>query len=794
MNHEIKSQDKINLDIRKFEPTDKAHSDVFNKPIEQLVNNDAFISGEIDKINKSVVDVDAINEASGSAIILTDTADGVFTEFKAYGRSEQKQYSGKNFIPYPYIESTHTDNGVTWTDNKDGTFTVSGTSTDISSLNISLRTGTTTPFVLQAGTYILTGCPSGGGTSNYRMNIGCSGDDDKWLQLATDYGNGDTFTLTKETKIGINAYVSKGVTVNNLTFKPMLRLSTIEDNTYEPYTGGVASPNPDYPQEIKNVADGGYFDGELLQGAYAGADGNWTLTGQYICNTNMMPCKANDKIKLEYAEIASQLMILFYDSNKNFISYVQSQSSSVLETTAVANACYFNFNISNPNGITPTTAKPISVTINGKYALIVKSKGKNLFVGLKGWYNISSNGVFTQSNGWLSTDYIACKPLENYTISLVENGSVGMWCFYNKNKDLLSSLASTNKQTITIPQDCYYFTQYTHGTNTDIQIEYGEKVTEYEPYKETVSYIQLNEPLRGIGNVSDERSLTEITRRFAEVVYDGSDDEGWAAHSVANWFLIKRPTGSINNLNTMCSHYTTNTSLNNVDYGFYIGGTYINFKNKDITSVDEWKALLQANPITVVYELAEPVVEAIEPVDITTYNNVTYLTASDNADMWVEYYSNSSVGKRLAKTNEEIKAEHIHLQQQITSNKAELKEQITAIENSLVPVIADSSTNIFKYGNVVMVHFCSINTTNDENLGWIVDTDVFDIYPPLHAGVYMDFMIMFTNTDTRRTCFARARVAYNGNRHFIELHTLEDGAMKYLEDGYVNGTIMYITK
>ena len=695
------------------------------------------VGDAIKDIHERIIDVDALNEVSGTNLFIPDGTASEGADFKIYGRCDQKQYSGKNLLKN--TATTQTRNGVTFTVNDDGSVTANGTATSDAHGVLTLNTN----IAIKGGSYILSGCPAGGSVTTYYVQAFGTNAHNTGSAIL-DTGNGGVATFTEDdilTRIIMVVY--KGTTVSNLKFYPMIR-PTGTDEIYEPYVGGVASPNPDYPQDIKSVADGGWFDGELLQGAYAGVDGNWTLTGQYICNTNMMPCKANDKIKLEYAEITSQMLILFYDSNKNFISYVHSQSSNVLETTAIANACYFNFDIANPNGITPQTAKPITVTINGKYALIVKSKGKNLFVGLKGWYNINSNGVFTQSNGWLSTDYIACKPLENYTISLVGNGSVGMWCFYNKNKDLLSSLASTNKQTITIPQDCYYFTQYTHGTNTDIQIEYGDKVTEYEPYKEKTSYIPLNEPLRGIGNVSDERSLTEITRRFAEVVFDGSDDEGWAAHSVANWFLIKRPTGSINNLNTMCSHYTTNTSLNNVDYGFYVGGTYINFKNKDITSVDEWRAWLQANPITVVYELTEPVVEAIEPVNIVTYDGVTHISATDNPEMHVEYYCNSNIGHRLAETIKEMRAEHVELNDRIDesamtlgakieSSASKINEKIGAINETLG--ISKNILNVTR-SYVDPVTSNGVTYCTDENGNWIFSgTATADMNIQVYGGL-----------------------------------------------------------
>ena len=55
------------------------------------------------------------------------------------------------------------------------------------------------------------------------------------------------------------------------------------------------------------------------------------------------------------------------------------------------------------------------------------------------------------------------------------------------------------------------------------------------------------------------------------------------------------------------------------------------FKNNDVTTLEEWKAYLQANPITVVYQLATPTTEALPLVDqialnsLSTYDGTTYV-------------------------------------------------------------------------------------------------------------------------------------------------------------------------
>ena len=52
------------------------------------------------------------------------------TEYEPYGYKIPIVNSGKNLLPYPYHHTTKTENGITFTDNGDGSVTVSGTATE----------------------------------------------------------------------------------------------------------------------------------------------------------------------------------------------------------------------------------------------------------------------------------------------------------------------------------------------------------------------------------------------------------------------------------------------------------------------------------------------------------------------------------------------------------------------------------------------------------------------------------------------------------------------------------------
>ena len=143
-------------------------------------------------------------------------------------------YSKKQLIPYPHYNTTLTMNGVTWTDNGDGTITANGTATADSFYFCRNREGN--PLTMQKGNYILNGCANGGSNETYYIYmINAS----TLNQIATDKGEGYKLQLDGVTNVGITCIVKSGTTVNNLVFKPMLRYASIEDDTYEPYVPSV---------------------------------------------------------------------------------------------------------------------------------------------------------------------------------------------------------------------------------------------------------------------------------------------------------------------------------------------------------------------------------------------------------------------------------------------------------------------------------------------------------------------------------------------------------------------------
>ena len=137
--------------------------------------------------------------------------------------------TGRNLIPYPYEESTKTENGITFTVNSDGSITANGTTTvNPSIFNVA-------KISLNAGTYALRSFANvaNAGICQFYIDIPSEPNDRT--------GNGVTFTLQDDiVNKNVNIIVDPSQTVNNLIFKPMLQFGTTA-TAYEPYISDTLS-------------------------------------------------------------------------------------------------------------------------------------------------------------------------------------------------------------------------------------------------------------------------------------------------------------------------------------------------------------------------------------------------------------------------------------------------------------------------------------------------------------------------------------------------------------------------
>ena len=120
--------------------------------------------------------------------------------------------------------ATTTQNGVTITNNGNGTYTLNGTATDTVQFNLMTNLNLT-------GTYKMTGCPSTGSQETYYMFARNSA----WSKFISDKGEGTIGTFDSTVAV-LCITVANGVTCNNVVFKPMITKDTSKTYAdFEPY-------------------------------------------------------------------------------------------------------------------------------------------------------------------------------------------------------------------------------------------------------------------------------------------------------------------------------------------------------------------------------------------------------------------------------------------------------------------------------------------------------------------------------------------------------------------------------
>lgn len=179
----------------------------------------------------------------GQVITLNKTAELEFVKPPLpMGNSEQVQYSGKNLIPM--INQEVTISGITFKA-INGRLIINGTATNDITGNSFINNNFI--FHLNVGNYVLSRTNV---NSNLTINLMASD-----TQLISRLVRSDTnltasFNVTVEKDVYIGFYIPQNSSFSNYECGVMV---STDGGTYEPYVGGTASPNPDYPQEITNV-------------------------------------------------------------------------------------------------------------------------------------------------------------------------------------------------------------------------------------------------------------------------------------------------------------------------------------------------------------------------------------------------------------------------------------------------------------------------------------------------------------------------------------------------------------
>lgn len=186
-----------------------------------------------------------ILDTEGEVIHVADSADTYLLGLNLYGKTTQVTTTGKQLANN--TGTSYTTGGITFTSNPDGSITIVGTSTSEAYYLFDFRND-----IPIKNTELIA---SLSGSSNVSMVVGYFTGADTFVNEITTVNSTVTKTFSyPEEAVATRTFlaVSTGKTLN-ATVYPLVRLATIEDSTYEPYTGGIAAPNPDWPQELVNI-------------------------------------------------------------------------------------------------------------------------------------------------------------------------------------------------------------------------------------------------------------------------------------------------------------------------------------------------------------------------------------------------------------------------------------------------------------------------------------------------------------------------------------------------------------
>ena len=280
----------------------------------------------------------------------------------------------------------------------------------------------------------------------------------------------------------------------------------------------------------------------------------------------------------------------------------------------------------------------------------------------------------------------------------------------------LTTVTASGSKTITVGASGYiglylHLTMDTGNTGArtvryyDIQLEPGDTATAYEPYTGATVTLPTLEPLYGDGTVSDEYdAATGIeTRRWKRMELDGTES-GWRTspteYNTKLRYVLPAPD-ALNPPTTYdmpditCTHYAAAPPYNNwrSTQSVCVSSGSLAFFDTAYGAQDlaSWKAYLAAQkaagtPVTVVYQLAEPVVTQRDPARVIPPAPVSNVYA-DQGDVDVTYNRDINMAvKRIATlagtVNNELYGEAIHLEYEVggfdASQGGEVKTKVRA--------------------------------------------------------------------------------------------------------------------
>ena len=332
----------------------------------------------------------------------------------------------------------------------------------------------------------------------------------------------------------------------------------------------------------------------------------------------------------------------------------------------------------------------VSVGEDEDNKLIILSNNKNLFnpnCSITDNVYIDNNGIISPMSGYAVTnEYIKVKPSTDY---ICENSNhVG---FYDINKNFINRGATWDSQSFTTPSNCHYIRfqiEWVRLENRNLNLHRfaeGSSINRFEipPYQYHKTEILLDAPLRSLPNgVCDEIVDNKLIRRIGKVVFNGTK-YNWNKEQTRYWTSIKEEGAIGNGSLCFCNRYE---HIINVPYGDIVigqsrwGAEQNIMFNEDngIMGTKEFKKSLEEKPITLLFELKEPIIEELP-------NGIT-LQGFDDTTMYIE----NSITPTVSYGYNAL----IPYKEELLNQKEEVETNTLDIEQNIIPYLMDMEFNL----------------------------------------------------------------------------------------------------
>ena len=311
--------------------------DIQNKYKFNIFAMGGYNDSDLRKMIESVFYALPRTTGTGTSVTLNDTAFS-YMKNKLYAtETSQKTTTGKNLFNGNAVSTTTSSNwGITFENNVLTIEHKNAYSTGTPKLDLG---------VLPSGTYVISF------VSTYQISLYKNGD------YYTVLSSGNTFTAngTDSFYVLLSAPDNASMTYKNV----QLELGSTPTD-YEQYSGGIPSPNPDYPQVIHTING----DNKIISEGKNLLDytKNNVSSSTYTINNNRLTITANGNIYLEMPTIIGETYTLTYTKNSGF--------STIRASDYNNGGSWIHYGI-----VTGTGRDHITFTANSNKAIIMMTNG-----------------------------------------------------------------------------------------------------------------------------------------------------------------------------------------------------------------------------------------------------------------------------------------------------------------------------------------------------------------------------------------------------------------------------------